>query len=218
MTKPPARDPLAPIDAAVSVLTWLVAGLVALGMLLAVAAALGGPFSVFGFGDTEVCTTAEPGPVTFRDDVSQAAVVGLNDDARWFPAEMLICKSDPGVGLRLVASLMSAPTLLLFIGFLILTRGLIRQARRTGTFTPQVATRTRRLGWYILLGSIIAAAIEALAGGVVLQAAVEGETWLGGIFDLSTSWSALLVGIGLITIGRVLGQAALMQADVDATI
>jgi hypothetical protein len=218
MAKPPSRDPLAPIDTAVSVLSWLVGGLLALGVVFGVAAALGGSFSVFGFGDTEVCTTGEPGPVTFRNDVPQTAVVGLKDGARWFPAEMLICKSDPGVGLRLAASLMGAPTQLLFIGFLILTRGLIKQARRTGMFTPQVATRTGRLGWYILLGSIIAAAIEALAGGIVLQAAVDGEVWLGGIFDLHTSWSALLVGIGLITIGRVLGQAALLQADVDATI
>src|SRR5262245_5190219 len=217
MAKPRTRDPLAPIDTTVSVLSWLVGGLLVLSVVFGVAAALGGPVSVLGFGNTEVCTTAKPGVVPFGD-VSQDAVVGLSDDASWVPDRLLICKSDPSVGLRLAASLMDAPTELLFIGFLILMRALIKQARRSGMFTTQVAARTRHLGWYILLGSLGAAAIEALAAGVVLQAAVRGQDWVDGIFTLHTSWSALLVGIGLITIGRVLRQAALMQDEVNATV
>jgi hypothetical protein len=134
MAKSQAGDPLAPIDTTVSVLSWLVGGLLVLSVVLGVAAALGGPFSILGFGNTEVCTSAKPGVVPFGD-VPQDAAVGLSDDARWFPDKPLICKSDPSIGLRLAASLSA---LLVGIGLITIGRVLHQGARMQDEVKPTV--------------------------------------------------------------------------------
>lgn len=210
-----SRDPLAPIDFAVTVVT----ALFLLGLTALVIAISFGSGSGLGFGGDEVCAQTRPGVVPWGGSRAGGDhVIGLAADARAYPTDLAVCATDPGVRDRIAYGLTRWPSLLLALGFLLGLRMLIRTARRDGMFTATVAHRAGMLGWFLLAGAVVAATIEAGANGWLLQSLVTDVGSNAFLALWSVSWATLFGAVGLITIGRVLGQTVAMREELDATV
>lgn len=217
---PPATsraDALAPIETAVNFICVLLLVLFA----LVVPAALFSSGSVLGLGDSEACASTRTGLVPyFVADGARPSegVEGLRSTGRSYPERLTICNRAPSGLVESAHVADSSTDFVLLAGFLLLTRRLIRTARDNGLFTAPVASRTRTLGWFLLLGSLVAAGVGAVARGIVVSSVVRGVSWTDAWLDFRASPTLILVGIGVLTVARVLRNAAALQEDVDATI
>lgn len=222
-------DPLGPIDRVTRVLGVLFLGwLVAMTVVTSVAV-LG--FAPHAVGLEDVCATVPTGAVPFGSSetsetgdagagttVHTFEVVGLAPGATFTPASLSLCLDDPHAW-RLVYLLTSLPTVLTLGGFLVLVRVLVSRARSNGLFTPGIARLTHVLGWYVILGSLAASLVKAVATAALVGQAVPGRFDAGTVqYVWATPWTALLAGIGVLTIARVLQRATAMRQDLDATI
>jgi DNA-binding Xre family transcriptional regulator len=73
------------------------------------------------------------------------------------------CALHPGIGQRVLYTLMSLPSSLVWVAVLLLRWRVIRAARQTGPFTVQVAVAMRRLGWLIIAGTAAATVVQGFA-------------------------------------------------------
>jgi hypothetical protein len=220
-------DPLRPIDLVTKVLAVLFAAWLVATIVVTCAAVLGiAPHTV---GLEDVCVTVRTGAVPFGssetgDDVGTGStvntfeVVGLAPGATFIPASLSLCLDDPNAW-RLVYLLTWFPTALILGGFLVLVRVLVSRARSGGLFTPGIARLTAVLGWYVVLGALVASLVEAVATAAIVGRAVPGRFSAGTVqYAWDTPWTALLAGVGVLTIARVLHRATAMRQDLDATI
>jgi len=221
---PSARtDPLAPLEFVVT----CVSALIVLGFAIALPAAIFGSGSVLGIGEPDACAVVDLGTVGYGEgDVEipgqpvrrSPFIDGLHRDASFVPETLRVCNDDPGAGVKAASATGQGADLVLLIGFLLLARRLIRQARTSGLFTAPVADRTRVLGWFLLAGSVLVPVLSWAADGVVVSSAVDHVSWPGTWDHIHPYWTLLVVALGIITVGRVLRQAVDLQDDVDATI
>ena len=221
---PPARtDPLAPLEFVVT----CISALIVLAFAVAVPAAIFGSGSVLGIGEPSACAVVDLGTIGYGEgdvEVPGMAVqhspfiVGLHRDASFVPETLSICSKNPGFGVKAASAAGRGADLVLLLGFLLLARRLIRQARTSGLFTAAVAGRTRVLGWFLLAGSVLVPLVTWASDGVVVTSAVDHVGWPGTWDHIHPYWTLQVVGLGIITVGRVLRQAVDLQDDVDATI
>jgi hypothetical protein len=128
-----------------------------------------------------------------------------------------VCADHPDGALRMAGMLMSLPSLVLFLSFLVLIRRLLKAAGRPGAlYSPDPARRLRVLGWYLTVGAVAAGIIETAAEG----AAVADQTSLSWFnpSEFHLSVPALLVGLGLITVATVVRIGVTMREDLDGTV
>lgn len=183
---------------------------------LVIATSVFGSGDAFGFTDDRVCAAAEPGVVPTRE--TRPVVLGLAPDAAATITDMEICSDDTGIAVRLADDIGNVADLLLWVAVLGLVHHLLRQVRREGFFTEGNALRVTRLGWVVLVGIVVAAAVRAAAGGVVLSELVPRADPFVFMSEFRLSLATLLIGFGLVTFGRVLQRGVAMQDDIDATI
>ena len=74
-----------------------------------------------------------------------------------------MCALHPGIGQRVLYTLVSLPSSLVWMALLLLLWRVIRAARQTGPFTVQAAVAMRRLGWLIIAGTAVATAVQGFA-------------------------------------------------------
>jgi hypothetical protein len=207
-------DPLSPLDAITSFLATVIITIFA---LFAVAGVAGEHISVFDVGDGSVCTSARFSPPGDSQalDKPDRQMFGLRDGVEAHSAATEICQSGPSVWQNALAALSNAPSLIVFVGFLLMTRRTIRFARRDGLFSARLAGRIERLGWFLLLGLLAGAAAEWLGDGL-LKASMSSMGWASG--EVHISIAGVVGAYGIISIGRVMARAAVLQADADTTI
>ncbi|GAB49769.1 DUF2975 domain-containing protein [Mobilicoccus pelagius] len=135
------------------------------------------------------------------------------------PREYLLCRDDMG---PLDEALVSVPVLvdwLWTLGFLALTTALVRRGRRDGLFTDAVARGTRRLGWFVLGGAILVALVGGVLTSVETSRLVSDFPVVAGIpGNMHVDWTAIVAGCGVLTVGRILGQAVDMHRDLEGTV
>ena len=212
----PARNPLGPLEFAVTVVTALL-GLV---MLVFIPLTIFGSGSIGGVSRDQVCTSTEPGLAgPYRgSDSRKSGVLGLRSDGHAYVEKIGVCVDEPPARVTAAGLLESVPVLLLPLGALLMTGRVLRYARGNRIFSLGVAVRTRQLGWVLGAGSVLAAVVAALGQGVVLSYAVAGASWADGLGGLDFPWLMLVLAFGVITVGRVLEWAVVMQEEVDATV
>jgi len=204
-------DVLEPIASTVRALSVLTTGVLGLGVL----ATVFGSGSLFGFGDREVCAAGQVGVIGASTD---ATVRGLSTASRAFAGQVELCAQHPSVALRLVGTLTTLPTFLLFLGFLILVHRLIRAAQTHGIYSSETVRRVRLLGWYVLVGDLVAATVEAIMRGGVFAVQLPRFGWASGLLTWHASFAVLLAGIGVITFARVMAVGAAMREDLEGTV
>lgn len=208
--------PLGPLDFAVTV----VAALLGTALVVFSALTIFGSGSIAGVSADEVCATTRPGTVPYGGDGSSAGdrVLGLRPDASWYAEQVAVCLEEPPAHVIAAGSIRVASVSLFPLAALLLTRRLIRHARQTRLFSLGVAVRTRQLGWFLGGGSLLAAAVSSLVDGFVLSQAVREVTWTAGLSSLDLPWLMLVIAFGVVTVGRVLEWAIVVQEEVDATV
>jgi hypothetical protein len=197
--------------------------LIAIVFALSIGATVFGSGSFVGIGDTDACAVVDTGTVGFGesdgpDGLDRTGVQGLGSGASAVPRTVEICNPKPSGGVKVASTIPGAGDLLLLLGALLLSSALIRVARREGLFTLAVAARSRRLGWFLLVGSFVVPVAQWAADGVVVRSAVDDVNWWGRWDFVDISWTLVLVSFGILTVSRVLRQAVALQDDADATI
>jgi hypothetical protein len=128
------------------------------------------------------------------------------------------CLDDPTFWQKAASTLDPVGGAVLVIGGLVLTRRVIRGGRREGLFTEGTATRTRQLGWFLLMMTLAWPFVGAAGRGVVVQAAVPRESWIDSLAHPGVPGALVVVSLGILTVARVLRRAVPLQEEVDATI
>jgi hypothetical protein len=205
----------------------------ALAPLEFIVSALGGcllvlfVFSALGlaFGDDPpagyvdpVCVTGEPQAVDDSLAGTRPPILQLSLDVTANYREIELCDASPTTRQRWLERLVMWPKLLFPIVTLVLLWRLVRRARRSGFFVPEIAVGVGRLGLFVLGWGVFVTALQAWAASeLVATMAPEGTVNAAWPF-LEQVLTPLLVGFGLLTVSRVLAQAVPMQRELDTTV
>jgi hypothetical protein len=203
--------------------TAVFASLFAAALILAAVATLVGTGTLGGLGHAQVCVTdANAGGSSGASPFT--GVYTAKAGAQLPPPDALLsaCAIHPGFGQHLLYSLMVIPQILLWGGILLLLWRLLVIARRGGPFTMRVAAAMRLLGWYIIAGSVLAAAIEQLATVLLLGSLVTPPPEQISSVPF-TALRALvpvpaLAGAALLTFARIVRAGAAMDDEIKGTV
>ena len=192
-------------------------------LILAAVATLVGTGSLGGVGHVQVCATdpnisGGSGANPFTG--VYAAKPGAQLQLPGLP--LAACALHPGFGQHLPYSLTAMPQALLWGGILFLLWRLLVAARRGGPFTARVAGAMRVLGWYIIAGSVIAAAIEQLAMVLLLGSLVAPRPEGIGLVAVAALRALVpvpaLAGAALLTFARIVRLGAAMDDEIQGTV
>jgi hypothetical protein len=206
------------VASATSVLFWLSAIVVVVQLILALtrtgALLTAVPADQPG---AQVCLSA--GPALLQRAGSGLSHPGLaaGVSASWGTASL--CTAHPTVGQALAFALTLLPNAVLVLGLLYLVKRLARTAADDGVYTPKAARLVHILGWWLLVGSLVAAAAEALADVVLLGQLVTWPVdWGQWTTAWTVSWPTFWFGLGLIIFARFMRVSAEMRADLEGTV
>lgn len=127
--------------------------------------------------------------------------------------ELPVAIERPGPWLYTLAVLQRMPMLLTYATFFVLLYRLVRSARQP--FSAVNVRRLRGLGRFLLFGALIAALVEAVAGGLLARAVLTDHRFL---FDYDLPAGAVIGGIGLLAIAEVLRHGVRMREDLEGTV
>ncbi|HYS30644.1 MAG TPA: DUF2975 domain-containing protein [Streptosporangiaceae bacterium] len=180
-----------------------------------------GSGSVGGFGVRAVCETL-PNEL---DDTGTAPVgIGVHagpgatiDTWGTFHA----CAGDPTIAQRIWYSLIGLPTVIFWACVLWILWRMLSTARSRGPFAPQVATALRRLGWFIIVGAVVASAVHGLALDAVLNSLFRpgvgyGDAVFGPIKALVPV--PVIAGATMLTFARIIRAGQAMDEEIRATV
>lgn len=212
------RDPLGPIDT----ITWFALVLLfAFFVLLASSAAMGWHPSVGNWGTSHPCIEVPQtglwiGGAGEGSDGVQNLRPGVTQG---FPDRFRLCQEGMSTTDRALSSIPVLLDLLWTIGFLLLTRRMIKRARAGGLFTDTLATALRRLGWFVLAGWVVLQAVGATCLVLVTSHLVTdfapAAAWPA---HWHWSWATIIGGFGLLTIARVMRETVPMREEIEATV
>jgi hypothetical protein len=130
------------------------------------------------------------------------------------------CSQHPGLGQRTLATFMSLPGTLVWLGVLFLLWRLVRTAENYGPFTMRMARLLRFLGWFIIVGTLTAVAVEGWATEALLDGMLPafGQSYTMDLPVDSAVFVALLGGIVALTFGRIVRVGVRMDEDLQGTV
>jgi hypothetical protein len=192
-------------------------------LLLGALATLVGTGTLGGLGHAQVCVSdANIGGSSGANPFSHVYFAKAGAQLQLSDAPLSACAVHPGFGQRLLYSLMTVPAVLLWGGILLLLWRLLVLARRHGPFTAQVAGAMRVLGWYIIVGAVLAAAIEQLAMVLLFNSLVtpppEGIDSVAFAAVRGLVPVPALAGAALLTFARIVRLGAAMDDELQGTV
>ena len=211
-----AKDPLAPLETGVQVVLALVGTFF---VLMLGSAVLGGTPGIGGTDATEVCVTTPPGHgIGYGGSGATGdGPIGLREGVRWFPREIDICDTDPStatlaLGLsQAVLGPVGATAGLLLLWFV------VRRARREGVFSRSIPGALRALATYLLAWAAVGWLWRGIVDAVLLRRMAEDTS--GFVFSSpDVPVVTVLVGLGLVTLARVMAQAVALREDSEGTV
>ncbi|MFE6497299.1 DUF2975 domain-containing protein [Streptomyces sp. NPDC057747] len=121
---------------------------------------------------------------------------------------------------RLFDFLGGFPSLLLVLGILFLLNRLIQGASREGVFTVRTAKQLRVVGWWLLLGCLAAAVVEAGAHAALLATLAQdytftADSWLGA---WQPPYALVFTALGILTFARIMRAGVAMREDLEGTV
>ncbi|HEY7918727.1 MAG TPA: DUF2975 domain-containing protein [Streptosporangiaceae bacterium] len=182
---------------------------------------LTGSGSLGGFGDTQICVT-QPNTGYGGDNwTSHLGITHRPGTTVQINGTLQACALHPGIGQRMLYTLLSLPSSLVWMAVLLLLWRVIRAARQAGPFTVQAAVAMRRLGWLIIAGTAVAAAVQGFALDKLLNTMLTpptayGDAVLGAFHALLPV--PVLAGAALLTFARIIRLGAAMDDEIKATV
>jgi hypothetical protein len=212
--RPKLTEPLETVTAFFATFLLLI---LATGILLT----LTGSGSLGGFGRTQICVT-QPNTGYGGDNwTSHLGVMHRPGTTIQINGTLQVCALHPGIGQRVLYTLVSLPSSLVWVALLLLLWRVIRAARQAGPFTVQAAVAMRRLGWLIIAGTAVAAAVQGFALDQLLNTMLTSPNSYGDA--LLEVFHALLpvpilAGAALLTFARIVRLGAAMDDEIKATV
>jgi hypothetical protein len=208
------KNALAPIEFILSI----VGALMLLPVVFAPPLIIFGSASFLGVGDSAVCVSAPIDALELSHGGQMNVHAGQHGRVNISATHAELCDESPTPTQRLWSVVANLPDYLYALGFVASTWLLIRTARRRGLFSPHVALGVGRLGIYVLVGALAVSLLRLWGEERVFLSMVgpKGSGLYWYFFHLS--WSTLIAGFGLLTVGRVMAQSVRMQREIDATV
>ena len=197
------------------------------GVLMLLALAVFAGLWVFGsgaYGGTPSVCENQPG-ATYSGDWQTPFVSAKPGASIDIVGTVQACTNHPGIGQWALYGLAEVPTILAWCGVLLLLWRMIRVAGRAGPFTPAVATAMRRLGWFILAGSLTVALLRAVGIDLLLSGLLKGQTTGVSMYP-GLAWGVAraimpvpaLAGAALLTLARIFRVGAAMDDELKGTV
>ncbi|MER5268963.1 DUF2975 domain-containing protein [Actinosynnema sp. NPDC002837] len=143
----------------------------------------------------------------------------LREGVANYPSELRYCLHDPGLPERVLGVLDGALTWFAYAVLFFLLMRLLERAASEGVHTAATADRLRRLGWFTLVAMPVVTSAEAVVRLLLLRQAVTFDVPLVEfLFDWSVPWWAVVTGVGLLTLGKIMRTSAEMRADLEGTV
>jgi hypothetical protein len=101
--------------------------------------------------------------------------------------------------------------------FLLLMR-LLERGTAEGVHTVGTADRLRRLGWFTLVAVPVATLGAAAARLWLLTAVLPDVDLTSLITEWDVPWWAVVTGVGLLALGKIMRTSAEMRADLEGTV
>jgi DUF2975 family protein len=193
------------------------------GALMITAALVGVAFLVFGsgsFGDVPgtVCVT-QPGAEYNSSGWNTPFVTARPGSSVSIIGNLQVCADHPTLGQQALSILAALPAVLFWGGVLFLLWRMMLSARRNGPFTPRVAAAVRRLGWFIIIGSVTAAVVHLIAIDTLLTIMSKITNPFPNLILVPLHLPVpILTGAALLTFARIVNAGAAMDAEIQATI
>ncbi|MFI5838616.1 DUF2975 domain-containing protein [Catenuloplanes sp. NPDC051500] len=128
--------------------------------------------------------------------------------------DMQVTVADPGWVERVLAGVQGAPAYLLGLMVIVVLWRIVRVARRTDPFSPELPRRLRRLGLATIVLGLLAELVE-VGIGMAASTAVYDEFW-ATTFGSNFWW--LLLGFGLLAVAEVLRRGGALRAELDEVV
>ncbi|WP_406126345.1 hypothetical protein OHQ89_31250 [Streptomyces canus] len=199
------RKLLEPMATVVSVVLRALLALLTAGLVLRVVRG--------SWGDAVVCVTDDSTTVSTTGPTLAESGVRVDSVPRY-------CAESPDTYLSVLHQLGTLPTTLLLISGLFLLHRLLRDAARDGVHTERTASRLRLLGWWLLVGSVVAEVAETGARAALLAELSKATDFSAGTWlDLWTPpYLAVLTGLGLLTFARITRVGAALRIDLEGVV
>lgn len=204
--------------------TFFFGSLFVVALIVGALATLVGTGTLGGLGHVQVCVT-DPNIGGSNSEVSPFThVYTARPGAQLQPptAPLSACALHPRFGQHLLYSLTAIPQILLWGGILLLLWRLLLIARRGGPFTARVAGTMRVLGWYIIAGAILAAAIEQLSMVLLFSSLVAPSPEGIGSVPVAALRALVpvpaLAGAALLTFARFVRLGAALDDELAGTV
>lgn len=174
-----------------------------------------------GFGDATICAAQPNAGYTSSNWTSNLGVAHRPGTWIIVNGTLSACAAHPSIGQRILYTLMSLPTFLTWGWVLFLLWRVIRDARRAGPFTVQVAVAMRRLGWVIIVATALAAAVQGFALDQLMNTMLVARDHFGDV--ITQPIRALLpvpvlAGAALLTFARIIRLGADMDDEIRGTV
>ncbi|XVS65452.1 hypothetical protein ACQPYE_05140 [Actinosynnema sp. CA-299493] len=164
-----------------------------------------------------VCFTAEHWP---HDNSGRDLGAGVVAGVRLADVDRVaLCVDDPAPWHHVLGFLSEAPTAFTQVGALLLLLLLLRGASRHGIYTQGTASGVRRLGHYLLWVLPAAAMVESIARTSLVHAAVTFDAGsLAFLGEWDVPWWAVITGVALLSLAKIMVTGAEMRADLEGTV
>ncbi|MEU7526543.1 hypothetical protein AB0A74_12475 [Saccharothrix sp. NPDC042600] len=123
------------------------------------------------------------------------------------------CIETPTGGERALSLLLHTPTSVVYVGALLLLLVLLVRAQRLGAHNTHTADDVRGYGLFLLVALPVSTFVEALTRWLLAPY----DTW-SFVGDWDFPWWAVLTGLGLVSLARVLDAGAEMRAELEGTV
>ncbi|MEZ7004888.1 DUF2975 domain-containing protein [Streptomyces sp. AD55] len=210
------RNPLEPTSTAVMAGLTVVATLTGMGLLVALFA---DDASVLGIGEKSFCVTDTTTTIGVDEQPIPAFRPAPGASFR-VDAHPEYCTEAPST----VQALLNAATRLVpfvfIVGALLLALRLIRGAARDGLYTTRTAERLRRLGWWLLAGSVLTAIATSMAEKALLASLrLDSDiSAVSGLLSWDVPFMAGFAGLGVLSFARIMRLGITMREDLEGTV
>ncbi|MFJ5019180.1 hypothetical protein [Streptomyces griseoluteus] len=196
---------LEPVATVVSVALRLLIALIVAAFILS---------TVHGWSGRSVCVT------DWASDSSYAARDFLPEPGARVVSVPRYCADSATTPQKLLAVLGPLASLVLYAGSLLLLNSLLRGAARDGAHTLRTAGQLRLLGWWLLVGGVLAAVVAAVARTALLGALARSVdlTALSWLQAWNAPYLDMFVGFGLLTFSRITRTGARMREDLEGLV
>ncbi|MFI9006862.1 hypothetical protein ACIGNX_06495 [Actinosynnema sp. NPDC053489] len=177
---------------------------------------------MFGVGAATRLTIGLLDPVCFisKNWPHGTEAVGLAAGVRVDRVDRVaLCVDDPAPWQYVLSALTDAPTPLAQLAGLFLLVKLLRDAARDGIHTDGTAAGVHRLGLYLLWVLPAAAMVESIARTTLVHAAVTFDAGFLSFFgEWEAPWWAVVTGLALLSLAKILRTSAEMRAELEGTV